>query len=65
MIRIIKDKKGQVVPDPGGKAEGRGAYICRSVQCFERSKKTKALNRTFKMQVPGDVYDIIRPMFDT
>ncbi len=65
MIRIIKDKNGQVSPDPGGKADGRGAYVCRQTECFEKLKKTKALSRTFKTQVPDDVYDSIRPMFDT
>jgi hypothetical protein len=65
MIRIVKRSDGRIAPDQDGKADGRGAYICRSVECFTKMQKTKALNRTFKMQVPDDVYDSIRPMFDT
>ena len=58
LIRIVKTKEGQIFLDPTGKANGRGAYICKDVRMSKKSnKKSKALNRAFKMEVPSDVYD--------
>ena len=65
LIRIVKDKEGRIFEDPAGKAQGRGAYVCRNSDCFLKIKKSKALSRTFKTNVPDDVYDSIKPMFDT
>ena len=57
LIRIVKNKDGQIFLDPTGKANGRGAYICQSVECLEKSIKTKALNRAFKVEVSDEVYE--------
>lgn len=57
LIRIVKTKEGQIFLDPTGKANGRGAYICKDVECLKKAIKIKALNRAFKMEVPSDVYD--------
>ncbi len=65
MIRIVKTKDGSVEADITGKAEGRGAYVCRSAECFAKLRKTKALNRTFKTSVPDEVYESLRPVFET
>lgn len=57
LIRIVKTKEGQIFLDPTGKANGRGAYICKDVECLKKAIKSKTLNRAFKMEVPSDVYD--------
>ena len=57
LIRVVKTKEGQIFLDPTGKANGRGAYICKDVECLKKAIKSKALNRAFKMEVPSDVYD--------
>ncbi len=57
LMRIVKTKEGQIFLDPTGKANGRGAYICKDVGCLKKAIKSKALNRAFKMEVPSDVYD--------
>ena len=38
LIRIVKNKEGQIQVDPTGKAAGRGAYLCNSVDCLEMAK---------------------------
>ncbi len=65
MIRIVRTKDGLVEPDITGKAEGRGAYVCKNAECFLKLRKTKALNRTFKTSVSEETYEKIRPAFDT
>lgn len=48
LIRIVKNKDGQVSLDLTGKAQGRGAYICPTVECLERAYKSKAMNRALE-----------------
>ncbi|TQQ84183.1 YlxR family protein [Peptacetobacter hominis] len=57
LIRIVKNKEGEIFLDPTGRANGRGAYICRSSECLQKAIKSKALNRAFKMEVPDEVYE--------
>ena len=40
-----------------GKKNGRGAYICHSVTCFEKAKRSKALEKSLRISIPFDVYD--------
>lgn len=56
LIRIVKNKDGQIFLDPTGKANGRGAYICNDAECL-KAIKSKALNRAFKIEVPNEVYE--------
>lgn len=47
LIRIVRTPEGQVVVDPTGKRNGRGAYVCNET-CLDRALKgrlEKALNR--------------------
>ncbi|OPJ57132.1 RNase P modulator RnpM [Alkalithermobacter paradoxus] len=60
LIRIVKTKEGDIFVDQTGKANGRGAYICNSIDCLEKAIKTKAINRAFKMEVSKEVYDKLR-----
>ncbi|SHG93615.1 RNase P modulator RnpM [Tepidibacter thalassicus] len=57
LIRIVKNKEGEIFVDPTGKANGRGAYICNSAECLEKAIKSKALNRAFKLEIPQQVYE--------
>lgn len=57
LIRIVKNKEGEIFIDLTGKANGRGAYICKDSECLKKAIKSKALNRAFKMEVPDEVYE--------
>lgn len=39
LIRVVKNKEGEVSVDTTGKAQGRGAYLCASEQCLEKASK--------------------------
>ena len=54
-IRIVKTKE-DIVLDKTGKVAGRGAYICDSLECINKCKKTHALNRAFKQEVSEQTY---------
>ncbi len=57
LVRVVRNKNGEVFLDKTGKANGRGAYICKSKDCFDKLKKTRALNRAFKCEIPLEIYE--------
>ena len=57
MLRIVKNKEGQVFIDPTGKANGRGAYIKLDNAEAIEAKKKKVFNRSFDMEVEESFYD--------
>lgn len=59
LIRVIKTPENQIVLDESGRKNGRGAYICKSIDCFKKAKKTKALDRSLKATISEDVYEIL------
>lgn len=56
LIRIVRDGSGDFAVDLTGKANGRGAYICKSAECLNMAVKSKALERAFKVSIPDEVY---------
>lgn len=55
LLRIVKSGD-QIFLDKTGKANGRGAYVCGDIECFNKLKKNKLLNRAFSMEVKEEVY---------
>ena len=64
LMRILKTETGEFLVDADGKKNGRGAYICRSVECFRKAVKSKGLERSFKQQIPEEVYDRLEKEMD-
>lgn len=60
LIRIVRSKDGDVHIDLTGKANGRGAYLCKSEDCLNQTKKKKALERTFSVDIDEQIYDELR-----
>ena len=60
LVRIVKNKEGQISLDKTGKAEGRGAYICDSVECLEKVAKSKRLEKALESQISEEVYNNLR-----
>ena len=60
LIRIVKNKDGNISIDRTGKAEGRGAYICDSEECLKKAIKSKRLERTFETNISDEIYENLR-----
>ena len=43
MIRVLKTAEDGIVIDETGRKNGRGAYICPSMDCFRKAVKGKGL----------------------
>ncbi len=57
LLRIVRSKEGEISLDLTGKKNGRGAYICKSSECFKKAVKKKSLERSLKCKIGGEVYD--------
>ena len=57
LMRILRTESGEFIVDAAGKKNGRGAYICRSVECFRQAVRSKGLERSCKQEIPQEVYD--------
>lgn len=57
LIRVVKSPEGEISLDLTGKKSGRGAYVCKSVDCLQKARRAKRFERAFSMQIPDEVYD--------
>lgn len=64
MIRVLRTKEDSFVLDLTGKQNGRGAYICPSGECFKKAVKSKGLERSFKMPIPKETYEMLEKEFE-
>jgi predicted RNA-binding protein YlxR (DUF448 family) len=64
LLRIVRSKEGEVSIDLSGKKPGRGAYICKNIECFEKSFKTKRLERNLGGKVSEEIYGSLKGQID-
>ena len=57
LMLILKTETGEFLVDADGKKNGRGAYICRSADCFRKAVRSRGFERSFRQQIPEEVYD--------
>lgn len=59
LIRVIKTPEGDILIDATGKKNGRGAYICPKTECFNKARKSKAIERAFGISISEEIYNEI------
>lgn len=57
LLRVLRTEDQGIILDTTGRKNGRGAYICPDPECMERARKSRGLDRAFKMPVPDEIYD--------
>ena len=68
LIRVVKapekkDENGTVISggeislDLTGRKSGRGAYVCKNTECFEKARKARRFERSLSCKIPEDVYE--------
>lgn len=62
LIRIVKDKDGNISIDKTGKASGRGAYICNNIECLQKAKKSRKLEKAFETKISEEIYSKLEEM---
>lgn len=59
LVRIVRSLNGEVSIDYTGKADGRGAYLCKDLKCIENAVKRNSLKRTLKCDIPEKIYNML------
>lgn len=59
LLRIVRDKEGNISVDETGKKNGKGAYITKDLNVLETAKKNKVLERVFEISNLDNIYDEI------
>lgn len=60
LVRVVKNKEGLIFLDKTFKANGRGAYLCATKECFQKVCKGKMLDRAFKVSVDDSIYENLK-----
>jgi predicted RNA-binding protein YlxR (DUF448 family) len=60
LLRIVKTPEGSIEIDQTGKKNGRGAYICKNIDCLNKIKKSKRLEKNLDISIDDDFYEEIR-----
>jgi len=59
LIRVVRSPEGEISLDFTGKKSGRGAYICKNVNCLRKARKARRIERALECEIPNDVYDAV------
>ena len=59
LIRIVRTPDGIVCCDSSGRMNGRGAYLCRSADCLKKAVKSKSLEKSLRVKIPQEIYDML------
>ena len=65
LIRVLKDAEGTIQLDFTGKKSGRGAYLCKSMECFAAAQKGHRLELSFGCRVSEEIYEEMKHALQT
>jgi len=57
LIRVVRNKSGDIFVDPTGKQNGRGAYLTVDLDIIQKAKETKVLEKVFQRAIDAEIYD--------
>lgn len=60
LLRIVRTPEGNIEIDQTGKKNGRGAYICKNIDCLNKIIKSKRLEKNLDISIDDDFYEEIR-----
>ncbi|WP_138414761.1 RNase P modulator RnpM [Aquibacillus sediminis] len=57
LIRVVRNKDGEVFVDETGKKNGRGAYLTKSTDVIASAQRNKILERHLNAQIDDSIYE--------
>lgn len=60
LVRVVKNKDGEISLDLTGKKPGRGAYVCKDVECLKKARKARRFEREFACKIPEEIFDMMQ-----
>ena len=64
LVRVVRTPEGAVELDITGKAAGRGAYVCRSEECFGKARKKRLFASKLRCKVSEQDYERLSDEFN-
>ena len=64
LVRVVKPQDGDAHIDFGGRAPGRGAYVCPDGTCFAKAAKKGAFAGKLRTRLSAEDYDSLQKDFD-
>ena len=59
LLRVVRNADGFSI-DATGKKSGRGAYVCKNPECFEKCVKKRVFDRVFQEKLSDEVYESLK-----
>ena len=59
MIRVLRTPEQEICLDATGRKNGRGAYICPSMECLNKAIKNRGIERSLNVSIPQEVIDLL------
>lgn len=62
LVRVVRTPEGNVIVDLSGKANGRGAYVKKSLEVIQKARKSKILDKSLETTIGEEIYDELEKM---
>ena len=59
LIRVLRTPEGEILIDFTGKKSGRGAYICKSLSCLKKARKSQRIAKNLGLEISDEIYDVM------
>ena len=64
LVRVVRTPEGEILLDPTGRHNGRGAYVCRKVECLDKAVNAKRFERACAHPVPDGIFASLRSQLE-
>lgn len=62
LIRIVRTPEGEIKIDETGKMNGRGAYLKKDLEVFNKAQKSKILDRHLEVSIPDSIFESLKEL---
>ena len=59
LMRVVKSPEGEIILDFTGKKNGRGAYLCKEAECFDKARKARRFEKSLSCRIDESVYEVM------
>lgn len=63
LVRIVRNKEGEVFVDTTGKQNGRGVYLKKDKSILEKAKSSKILDKKLEININEEIYNELEELF--
>jgi len=57
LVRVVRSPEGEISVDLTGRKNGRGAYVCKSVECLKKARKIRSISKALDCEISDEVFE--------